>query len=781
VTSALPYSRRLAYPQLLACFWLLVLSTAAPALTAEPKLSAPQITAARIGFEGVYKLGCWAPLEIEIQGGSQAWTGQLVVSAADTDGVPTRVVSQPNQPLSIQPEQSTSVRLFVRVGQSMHPLDAKLITAAGQVSATRTFYASGNPSPNMVPGGLPATNRILLEFGSSLDLGELVQSTQTGNSHSDQQLATRVARVEQAVDLPGAWYGYESIDTVLLTTSNANLYHPLLKNRDQLAALSQWVERGGRLVLFCAANAEKLLSADGLLASFAPGRFEKMERLSQPQPLATFSGSAQPIARNRRVNFDIPSLLDVRGQILASAGRSATTVPLVVRTPRGFGEVVFVGLDFDRPPLSDWAGRTSFLRRVLDWQDQQQQETDELADTEDLSGHLRNSLDKKFVGVTVIPFALVAGLAGLYILLLGPGDYFFVKRILRRTHLTWLTFPLVVIAISATAFTIANRMKGDQLRVNQIEIVDVDLTAGLTDVDLVGQPSPTNLARGVVWTHFFTPEVSELNLHLEPHYLGKTDLGETALDESKQLVSWLGLPGYALGGMQASGAQTAVFDTGYQYGDGLASLQQLPVQIWSTKTLTARWSARVTTPLQATLTQTDEELLSGQLTNQTDQELVECLLLHGKWAYSLGRLPAGKSRIIDDSLQPRTVKTLLTSATAGDVTATNTQISDDGTVPFQVAEWDIARLVKSMMFYDAINGRRYTGKMHRYQSFVDLSHLLKYEDRAILLAKGNTAGSQWLADASSSMHGPLASDQDRRWTYYRFVLKVESPELKDSR
>jgi hypothetical protein len=77
-----------------------------------------------------------------------------------------------------------------------------------------------------------------------------------------------------------------------------------------------------------------------------------------------------------------------------------------------------------------------------------------------------------------------------------------------------------------------------------------------------------------------------------------------------------------------------------------------------------------------------------------------------------------------------------------------------------------------MMFYEAIGGADYANVPNRYQSFIDLSRLLD-GDQAVLLARAETSGSQW-----STPDGPLASDQDRRWVYYRFVipLKKESSE-----
>ncbi len=703
----------------------------------------PDIIDAQIGFLGAYKLGCWTPLAIEIHGGAQHWSGQVRVEVPDTDGVPTHVTR------SIQVDQGSQqlVRLHVRVGQASSPIGVALLSEDGTTQAMRRFYLGSRVS-QAAPGGYPATNRLVLEVGGNVGVDKLLQADETSN----EQLATRIARIDDAADLPTKWYGYESVETILLSTSNVDLYRPLTETPDRLDALDEWVQRGGQLILFCGSSAEELIADDGVLRRFAPGQLQGMERLTQPEPLAVFSGSEQ-VGKIRRLNLSVPNLVDVSGQILASAGRSATSVPLVVRMRRGFGEVVFVGLDFDQPPLNDWEGSISFLRRLLQWQSTDtSRQADQQRDATDLTNHLRNSLDQKFVGVSVIPFGLVAFLAGAYILLIGPGDYFFVRRVLNRPALTWLTFPLLVIGISILAYAIVDRMKGNQFRVNQVEIIDVDCTS---------EAPSRGFARGTVYTHLFVPEVSSLDLTLQTNYLGR-DIGES----TDSLVSWFGLPGFSLGAMQASGSQTVVFEDGYSFADDLSSMQMLPVQVWSTKTLAARWSATVEPQVQIKLRPDGEELIQGTITNESDVALDDCALLYNRWAYRIGTIPAGKSVEINDSMQPRTVRTLLTSATAGDERATRT--SEDGTVPFIGVQWDVARLLKVMMFYKALNGEKYTNMLQRYQPFLDLSDALQFDDQAILIARCENTASQWQAQGK-----PLASDQDRSWTYYRFVTEVE--------
>ena len=73
----------------------------------------------------------------------------------------------------------------------------------------------------------------------------------------------------------------------------------------------------------------------------------------------------------------------------------------------------------------------------------------------------------------------MAGLVFIYILWIGPGDYFLVKRLLKRMELTWITFPVMVLSVSLGAYLLAYHLKGDQLRINQVNLVDVDVETGL--------------------------------------------------------------------------------------------------------------------------------------------------------------------------------------------------------------------------------------------------------------------------------------------------------------
>ncbi|MEM8946829.1 MAG: hypothetical protein AAGD11_16770, partial [Planctomycetota bacterium] len=169
------------------------LATASPESTTA---DSPTITAARIGFDGAFKLGCWSPLTIELAGGDESWQGQVLVTAPDTDGVPTQV----RKPVVVEAGKPQTIPFSVRVGQSRCPITVTLVAASKGVVAERQFYL-GEHQTDGIPGGYPSTNRILLECGASLELEALISAELITEEH----LATRVANVQNPLDLPTEW------------------------------------------------------------------------------------------------------------------------------------------------------------------------------------------------------------------------------------------------------------------------------------------------------------------------------------------------------------------------------------------------------------------------------------------------------------------------------------------------------------------------------------------------------------------------------------------------
>ena len=111
---------------------------------------------------------------------------------------------------------------------------------------------------------------------------------------------------------------------------------------------------------------------------------------------------------------------------------------------------------------------------------------------DELAVALRTHTDT-FEGVPVVSFGWVAFLIVLYILLIGPIEYFFLKRVLGRLELTWITFPIIVLTVSLAAYFTAYSLKGRELKINKVDVVDVDPASGrIYGIDVVHHLQPAD-------------------------------------------------------------------------------------------------------------------------------------------------------------------------------------------------------------------------------------------------------------------------------------------------
>ncbi len=743
-------------PQLVACRTLAVFASvllAAPPgqthASDAPPTDDPKVTAIHIGLNGVYKLGCWTPLTVDFNSGRLPAAGVVEVTTLDADGVPASYA----EPIETDADQGGAKRFFIRLGQENAPLTVQIVDADGRVRASRNFLPRSDAASGALPIGLPATNRLLVTFGLGRPLDDLARDQQSESTAAD---ALRIVSLEDADDLPTEWFGYEGVDAVILGGARLDAYRGLSSDDPRIAALGRWIELGGQLVIFSGESAPDLIAPGAPLATLVPGKFAgEFAQLTDLAALEVFAGAEQEVTLGVR-RLRVPRLVEVAGRVLAPG---PADLPLVARQRRGLGEVTFVAVDPEAWPFDNlpgvWPGRAGLFREALQWpsvssQAAQVRRAASLTG-DDLVNQLRRALDRQFAGVTVAPFALVTALVLAYVALIGPGDYFLLKW-LKRPQVTWLTFPLAVFASCAAAYWFAYRLKGDELRVNQLEVVDVDLATGE--------------ARGTVWTHFLSPRIERYNLALTPRF-GNQALAPnpSPLAPPSTLVAWLGSPGFGLGGMRGQRGLVSSFDRGYDFDPQLTTMTGLPVEQWSTKSLTARWTARLDAPLEALLRPQGDDLVAGRITNRTGVRLEDCFLMHGRWARQLPPLEPDATVEVDDALTEVTVRTALTSVTAGD--DHTVRATADASVIFDPGGADVARVAKAMMFFEAIGGVDYARIPHRYQAFIDLSRLLR-GDQAILLARAPaTAGSQW-----TDGEKPLASNQDRRWTYYRFIIPL---------
>lgn len=605
----------------------------------------------------VVKRDVWAPiyfsLKVEGELPPRSANVRLVVDAVDADDLRTSIsyplgnfaTRTPGELIQFGELASTP---FVRFGDRNNG-DVTVTVYAGESRLSdpvRVQYLRVRD---------PSTY-VVLSLGSRLPGFELPKDNQAAGW---QQNVARGGRVETAAittlaELPDQWFGYAAADLIVLTTGSAsNDFLTGLFSKDtnaegkaKLAALVEWVRRGGRLVISVAGNAQ-MLTQFPAFQQLLPVKLNDNPATAATKDLkldwafgsntlgATLSQPKKDPFPVSRVTFD-PAR---PARTLVPKGKP-TEPPAVIQAPLGLGRVTLVTFDLDRSPFTELPEKAMFWDYLLRDTGADKASTGSGKQTNYANSYNQNTEDEyvtalrnhvdTFDGVPVISFGWVALFIALYTLLIGPVEYLFLKKIVGRLELTWISFPIIVISVSAAAYFTAYAIKGNDLKINKVDVVDVDPASGRV--------------YGRSWFTVFSPRIDSYTVGIEPREAWAGKLGDPT---SPPLIDWMA-------GGQSGGGN--IVSRGYSYhtdpaanprriADGLISV---PIQVWSTKAFSANWSAPIdpASPLVESRLyhpRSDATALRGDFINNLPvKELRDAVLVYRGSVYKLGTLVPGQ-------------------------------------------------------------------------------------------------------------------------------------------
>jgi hypothetical protein len=589
----------------------------------------------RVGFSETFKIGAWTPIWVQARAAIEPFDGTMEVIVDDESGTPTVF----RQDVHIGAGDTARLPAYVRTGSYRGELSVRFVDREGKVKGGVEL---DKLNPNNQPRPIFSDEVVVLALGKPQGV-ELLPSLPglNGNRAAPGAPNSGTSVVEvlrmQSLDggfLPGRAIGYNSLDAVVVDTNDRELMAALAVQGD---ALKQWVEQGGHLIVAVGRNWQ--VARDSILGPILPATPNGTVRINDIGTIEAFAGGGSSQLAGDNANLTIPKLegADERG---AKVLCSTATSPIVVRGARGFGRVTLVALDVDQPPFSTWENRAQFWSRVIDLRPT----GSTLGATpnnrfarfgiNDLSTQLKVSLDQ-FPGVKLIPFGWVAFFIFIYILLIGPGDYFFLRKVLKRMELTWITFPAIVLLVSGVAYWAAYRAKGTELRVNQVDVVDVDI--------------PSNQLRGASFINVFSPRNLDYDVSVLPRPIG----GGSAMPPGIETrVSWFGSPEQGLRGMNGGGRPMGFGSSGYSYGPTgrVERLEGVRIPIWSTKAFSARWFAPTSGEpiIESDLSPSGIDRLSGTVTNRLDVPLKGAMVaFNTQIYYNLGTIAPGESKQVE--------------------------------------------------------------------------------------------------------------------------------------
>jgi hypothetical protein len=683
-----------------------------------------EIQSLSLGIESNVRLGKWTPILIEAKGLEPSPSG-YIVTALDSSATTVEYAGTLDQ------VDEGTYQAIAKIGRQHGNLTVSLLDTDGQEIANQKVAVT---SAGEI---LPSTTNNLLLIGCSQKVKSGCESAMTALLGEKPH---RVIDSQNPNSLPYQWTGYDGINTVMISIGNMEQLKQV--TAQQWQALERWVNLGGRLIV-SANGAKGSLSEGGILSRFLVGTFNETSRLETLSRLDSFAKSRLQVD-----GLDVANLTVADGNIdLASK-----SLPLIVRQIKGLGQIVFVAFDISDPKLDEWDGIAPTVTRLLKFGELEEITADRAAQRSagvgftDLAGQLKIPLEK-FSNVHLVNFTVVAVLIGLYILCVGPGDFFMLKKFAKKMELTWISFTLFTLAFCGLAYLLANWSRPQEMQINQLEIIDIDAS--------------NNTIRGNTWSNVFSPETGQ-------HSIG-FDYGDPeAIEGQEHLTSWLGSPGDGIGGMQSK-AGLSVSQSRYrsnmssdENGRITTAIDNFPLQVSSTRALHTEWSGKFKKEVVSKL-KFENSTLTGQIVNPFPFELKNVRVIYRNYASVLNNtLPAeGIADLVGESTEWTVTNHLKRRRKTADKT-------DRGqNMPWDPTSDRMDRIADMMMFYAVAGGADYTSLSHDFHNRIEMSdHLIL--DRAILVGEVETKTSQILIDGQ-----PANESYDQQLTVFRILLPVE--------
>lgn len=313
-----------------------------------------------------------------------------------------------------------------------------------------------------------------------------------------QELQPAVARLQPSL-FPDNPIALEGLDTLYLNSETA-----LELKVPQRDALLAWLNGGGHLVV----SVEQIvdLGASEWLRDLLPCELASTKKIKSNSELqnwlqpvaikpAETSFTNQPAKSNKRNSQVRPGtpgqvlganpfselVVDPKfeaAEMLVSTGTlrdgtilvAADEIPLVIEAVRGRGRITLLTFSPEREPFVSWKNRPWFWSKLSDVPVNLYQSSDHNYGGHSIDSVFGAMIDSK--QVRKLPLAWLLLLLVVYLLVIGPFDRFWLKKI-NRQMLTWVTFPAYVLIFSLLIYFIGFQLRAGDSEFNELHLVDI--------------------------------------------------------------------------------------------------------------------------------------------------------------------------------------------------------------------------------------------------------------------------------------------------------------------
>ena len=688
--------------------------------------SAAELASLRLGYDGVGKVGKWLPITAEGRNLPPGKRVQLRAAFSDPRGdTCIQIVDEVEVGTDGLAVFTGCFRCGRMEGVGTVSLNVKGAPAEA-IFRTTIVHAENNQQPlsngpvqrrlMLNKAGVPT----LLTVGEVAGIEELLRNAEFYSTTQTLLQGVHVAALQQLPDIAVA---YESIDYLLLTDRFA-------MSPAQTAAIQDWVRVGGNL-LVSAGNSVVALNKTDLGAWLNP-IFGIGAEPTLTRDLTSLQGYVQGANRLENNRQPVPMAVLQRGQTLPEV--DSLSGLLIGRQSVGTGVVTFIAVDLNQRPVNRWPSlpqlyETLILGEKLTMRSGKASRNRRISQSgvSDLATQMMAAVDATSDDGRWSTWGVMGIIVG-WLLLIGPIDYLLVTRILRRPHLTWVTFPSLIIGGATVIYAFAP--DSQLLQLNQWHVVDVTPENGQSHIT----------ARS--WMSVSSPQTMRADIEAVPSLVGGTS------SKSPARLTWAGRPEDVYGGMYRTGgiALGRQYYTHEGFDDG--RLTGVPFLTNGSRSLIAEWNSESKTLIDAQLTVSGFGLLTGTFSHKLPFTISDWIIVYGNRVYRTRADADSTSQLSSDDVWdsnssdifPFDLKTWLNGArivqTEGDDRPSNRGSTRVNT-PYDKSSTDPHYILTMTSLFDVAGGSDYTGLAQSLLRHMELSDTIRL-NHAVLIGLTDT-------------------------------------------
>jgi hypothetical protein len=375
---------------------------------------------ASAGFDRLYKESAVVPIIVNARNDGPPVEGEIRVILSDSNS-PVYTA-----PISLPTQSDKRVPLYVRIPAFSRGITVELVSDDRRV-ATTSINAPTLVSRDDLLYGVVSSNPGALAY---------LETITGGRAGAD------VAFLDTA-DLPDISPAWSALDILILDDTDTGRL-----TSAQLTALRTWVENGGQLVVTGGPGG---LSTAGGVADLLPVAVRGIETVDDLPALSDFAGA--PLVDQGPFILTGSTLRDGDSII------HQDNLPILARKDLGLGSVYFLALDPKLAPLLGWPGNEVLWDSIAG----------QVPDSPPWGYGIQDGFSASQVAVSIPGLRLpstaqLMAFLLIYIAIIGPINFFILKRLNRR-ELAWITIPALVLLFSGLTYFTSFRTRGSSAMV----------------------------------------------------------------------------------------------------------------------------------------------------------------------------------------------------------------------------------------------------------------------------------------------------------------------------